>query len=49
MFGFQLKTEQCPDKIVLASDINQIDNPYLNASANSFSHLIERMKGLLGD
>jgi PhoH-like ATPase len=32
-------------KIVLTGDINQIDNPYLDASSNGLSHLIERMKG----
>lgn len=32
-------------KIVLTGDINQIDNPYLDASSNGLSHVIERMKG----
>jgi len=32
-------------KIVLCGDIRQIDNPYLDASSNGLSHLIERMKG----
>jgi PhoH-like ATPase len=32
-------------KIVLTGDINQIDNPYLDASSNGLSYLIERMKG----
>ena len=32
-------------KIVLTGDINQIDNPYLDASSNGLTHLIERMKG----
>jgi len=32
-------------KIVLCGDIGQIDNPYLDASSNGLSHLIERMKG----
>jgi PhoH-like ATPase len=32
-------------KIVLAGDIGQIDNPYLDAASNGLSHLIERMKG----
>jgi PhoH-like ATPase len=32
-------------KIVLAGDIGQIDNPYLDASSNGMSHLIDRMKG----
>jgi len=32
-------------KIVLTGDINQIDNPYLDASSNGLSTLIERMKG----
>jgi len=32
-------------KIVLAGDIGQIDNPYLDADSNGLSHLIERMKG----
>ncbi len=32
-------------KIVLTGDINQIDNPYLDASSNGLSFLIERMKG----
>lgn len=32
-------------KIVLTGDINQIDNPYLDASSNGLSYLVERMKG----
>lgn len=32
-------------KIVLAGDIGQIDNPYLDAASNGLSYLIERMKG----
>jgi PhoH-like ATPase len=32
-------------KIILTGDINQIDNPYLDASSNGLSYLIERMKG----
>lgn len=32
-------------KIVLCGDIGQIDNPYLDASSNGLTHLIERMKG----
>lgn len=32
-------------KIVLCGDIGQIDNPYLDASSNGLSHLIERLKG----
>ncbi len=32
-------------KIVLCGDIGQIDNPYLDASSNGLSHLIDRMKG----
>ncbi len=32
-------------KIILAGDIGQIDNPYLDADSNGLSHLIERMKG----
>jgi PhoH-like ATPase len=32
-------------KIVLTGDIYQIDNPYLDASSNGLSYLIERMKG----
>lgn len=31
-------------KIVLTGDINQIDNPYLDASSNGLSFLVERMK-----
>jgi PhoH-like ATPase len=31
-------------KIILTGDINQIDNPYLDASSNGLSYLIERMK-----
>jgi PhoH-like ATPase len=32
-------------KIVLTGDINQIDNPYLDASSNGLSYTVERMKG----
>ncbi len=32
-------------KIVLTGDIDQIDNPYLDASSNGLSYLVERMKG----
>ena len=32
-------------KIILTGDINQIDNPYLDASSNGLSYLVERMKG----
>ena len=32
-------------KIVLTGDSAQIDNPYLDASSNGMSYLIERMKG----
>lgn len=32
-------------KIVLTGDINQIDNPYLDASSNGLSYLVERFKG----
>ena len=32
-------------KIVLTGDINQIDNPYLDASSNGLSSLVERVKG----
>jgi PhoH-like ATPase len=32
-------------KIVLTGDIHQIDNPYLDASSNGLSYLVERMKG----
>jgi PhoH-like ATPase len=32
-------------KIILCGDILQIDNPYLDASSNGLSYLIERMKG----
>jgi PhoH-like ATPase len=32
-------------KIVLTGDINQIDNPYLDASSNGLSYVVERMKG----
>ena len=31
-------------KIVLCGDIGQIDSPYLDASSNGLSHVIERMK-----
>ncbi len=32
-------------KIVLTGDVAQIDNPYLDASSNGMSYLIERLKG----
>lgn len=32
-------------KIILTGDVNQIDNPYLDASSNGLSYLVERMKG----
>ncbi len=32
-------------KIILTGDVNQIDNPYLDASSNGLSYTIERMKG----
>lgn len=32
-------------KIVLTGDVNQIDNPYLDAASNGLSYLVERMKG----
>ncbi len=32
-------------KIVLTGDIDQIDNPYLDASSNGLSYTIDRMKG----
>ena len=32
-------------KIVMTGDINQIDNPYLDASSNGLSYLVERFKG----
>jgi PhoH-like ATPase len=32
-------------KIVLCGDIQQIDNPYLDAQSNGLAHCIERMKG----
>jgi PhoH-like ATPase len=32
-------------KIVLTGDINQIDNPYLDASSNGLSYCVERMRG----
>lgn len=32
-------------KIVLAGDIEQIDNPYLDSSSNGLSYTVERMKG----
>lgn len=31
-------------KIVLTGDVNQIDNPYLDASSNGLSHVAEHMK-----
>ena len=33
-------------KIVLTGDIQQIDNPYLDAASNGLSYAIEKMKGL---
>lgn len=33
-------------KIILAGDIQQIDNPYLDSSSNGLSYAVERMKGL---
>ncbi len=33
-------------KIVLTGDPDQIDNPYLDASSNGLSYIVERMKGL---
>jgi PhoH-like ATPase len=32
-------------KIVLTGDIMQIDNPYLDASSNGLSYMVERLKG----
>jgi PhoH-like ATPase len=32
-------------KIVFTGDIEQIDNPYLDASSNGLSYLVDRMKG----
>ncbi len=32
-------------KIVLTGDVNQIDNPYLDASSNGLSYVVERLKG----
>ncbi|MEM1109865.1 MAG: PhoH family protein [Planctomycetota bacterium] len=32
-------------KIILTGDVAQIDNPYLDASSNGMSYLIERLKG----
>jgi PhoH-like ATPase len=32
-------------KIVFTGDINQIDQPYLDALSNGLSYLINRMKG----
>ncbi len=32
-------------KIVLTGDIAQIDNPYLDASSNGLSYMVERLKG----
>jgi PhoH-like ATPase len=32
-------------KVILTGDINQIDNPYLDASSNGLSYTVERMKG----
>ncbi|MEM0983042.1 MAG: PhoH family protein [Planctomycetota bacterium] len=33
-------------KLVLAGDIGQIDNPYLDSSSNGLSYVVEKMKGL---
>jgi PhoH-like ATPase len=33
-------------KIVLTGDVQQIDNPYLDAASNGLAYAIERMKGL---
>lgn len=33
-------------KIVLTGDIEQIDNPYLDASSNGLAYAVEKMKGL---
>ena len=32
-------------KIVLTGDVAQIDNPYLDASSNGLSYLVDQMKG----
>src|SRR5690606_7760206 len=32
-------------KIILTGDIMQIDNPYLDASSNGLSYMVERRKG----
>ncbi len=32
-------------KIVLTGDVGQIDNPYLDASSNGLSYMVERLKG----
>jgi PhoH-like ATPase len=32
-------------KLVLTGDATQIDNPYLDASSNGLSYLVERLKG----
>jgi PhoH-like ATPase len=32
-------------KVVLTGDPQQIDNPYVDATSNGLSHVIERMKG----
>ncbi|HBS28435.1 MAG TPA: phosphate starvation-inducible protein PhoH, partial [Phycisphaerales bacterium] len=33
-------------KLVFTGDVQQIDNPYLDASSNGLSYAVERMKGL---
>jgi predicted ribonuclease YlaK len=42
---FEPRPAQHAELLVLAGDIGQIDNPYLDAASNGLSHLIERMKG----
>ncbi|MEM6750933.1 MAG: PhoH family protein [Planctomycetota bacterium] len=32
-------------KIVLTGDVNQIDNPYLDASSNGLAYMVERLRG----
>lgn len=32
-------------KIVLAGDVGQIDNPYLDSSSNGLSYVVETLKG----
>ena len=32
-------------KLILTGDPTQIDNPYLDASSNGLSYLVERLKG----